>query len=177
MISKVIAIDDRYAQRRAKEAGLKHFPVRKFIDLVNSGDGVDVLECLVTVIKRVPENETAEAIATVERNTTRSQHALEMQGATVIICPSKKSSSSPNGFKMSDDQRLMIATLSTCLKLRPRYLVFVGGDGDYSSMIAELRKEGIRTEVVAHPSNRASDLERVAFALIDIEKVFEKIKK
>ena len=52
------------------------------------------------------------------------------------------------GFKQSDDQRLVIATLSLALRLRPDFVVLAAGDGDFAPMVWELRNEGIRTEVL-----------------------------
>ena len=91
-----------------------------------------------------------------------------MAGARVLVCPAKRSGT---GYKQSDDQRLMIATLSTCLRLRPDFLTFVGADGDYAPMLWELREAGVRSEVVANANALASDLRRVAYGVVDLAAV------
>ncbi len=174
MLRKLIAIDSAYANRVAKDNNFDYFPIEGFCDVVKGDGEVDVIETLITLIKRVPEDDSPEEIATVASQVERTQHALEMKGCRVIICPAKRSG---NGeFKQSDDQRLMITTLSTCLKLRPDFLVFVGADGDYAPMVWELRNEGIRTEVAAGERHLASDLKRAAYSIVDLEEVFEKIE-
>jgi len=186
MLRKVIAIDMQYAQRAAQAVSFQHFPIDEFRDLVSRGNrgseggtvpdvDVDVIETIVTVVKKVAQDDSAEAIATVASQVERAQYALEMKGCRVIVCPAKRT---PDGsYKQSDDQRLMITTLSTCLKLRPDFLVFVGADGDYAPMLWELRTEGVRTEVAAVREGLASDLMRVAYNIIDLAAVFEHIKR
>lgn len=174
MIKKIIAIDGAYAHHAARDAGFEHFPIPAFRDIVKSGDDVDVLESFITIIEKVPENDSPEAVATESTRVKNMQYALEMRGCHVLVCPDKRSQSV--GVKHSDDQRLMISTLSTCLRLRPDFLVFVGADGDYAPMLWELRKEGIRTEVVATTNSLANDLKRVAFTIISLDELFERIK-
>lgn len=175
MLEKIIAIDKQYADRVARDADLDfpHFPTEEFRDLVKSD--ADVIETLITVIKRVPEEETPEAIATEADKLHSKRFALEMAGCRVIVSPAKRTPD--GGHKHSDDQRLMVTTLSTCLRLRPDFLVFVGGDGDYAPMLWELRREGIRTEVVANLINIASDLKRVAHNVIDLDDILTKISQ
>jgi len=124
------------------------------------------------VIQRVPEDDSPEAVATAIHQLEQKRFALEMAGARVLVCPAKRSS---NGYKQSDDQRLMIATLSTCLRLRPDFLTFVGADGDYAPMLWELREAGVRSEVVANANALASDLRRVAYGVIDLAAVLTTI--
>ncbi len=174
MLKKLIAVDSAYAARVARDAGFANFPIREFRKLVSSGDGVDVIETLVTVIQFVPRDDSPEEFATVHQNVKRVSDFLENAGCRIILCPAKKTPD--GGFKQSDDQRLMITTLSACLKLRPDFLVFLGADGDYAPMLWELRTEGIRTEVVAVPNTLASDLKRAAYSFVDLDEVFRSMK-
>jgi hypothetical protein len=175
VIRKLIAADMAYAYRVAKQAGFPNFPIREFRELVNRDDTVDVIETLVTVIKHVPRDDTPEEIATVATNVQRAKDFFESSGCRAIICPAKRTQD--GGFKQSDDQRLMISTLSTCLRLRPDFLVFVGADGDYAPMLWELRSEGIRTEVVAVRTTLASDLQRASYSVVDLEEIFDTLKR
>lgn len=166
MLRKLIAVDNNYAYHVTQGAGNGgHFDVSKFQDAVR-GEGVDVLDTLITVTQYVPRDGSVEAYAEVRNHVERISHALEMNGCRVIVCPAKKSAN--GAFKQSDDFRLMIATLSACLRLRPDMLVFVGGDGDFAPLIWELRNEGIRTEVVADSTSLASDLARAAYNVVDL---------
>jgi len=175
MVRKVIAVDSQYAYRESTKANFQFFPVEEFRELVNGDEGVDVIETVYTLIKKVPEDDSAEALATVASQVDRIQHALEMKGCRVIVCPAKRTPD--GGYKQSDDQRLMIKTLSICLKLRPDFLVFVGADGDYAPMMWELRAEGVRVEVVANSTSLATDLRRVAHSVVDLDEVFGRIKR
>jgi len=164
MLRKIIAIDLTPCNRVATEAGLHHFPVREVRGLI-AGEGVDVIETLVTLVERVPED-NMESVATNRSNFVRTRHALEDAGARVIPAPAKRL---PNGeFKQSDDQRLVIATLSLALRLRPDFVVLAAADGDFAPLVWELRDVGIRTEVVARADMLASDLRRAAYSVIDI---------
>jgi uncharacterized LabA/DUF88 family protein len=185
MLKKLIAIDTAYAARMAGDAGFDVFPVEEFRDLIRGSadysesvgtqsDGIDVIETLVTLFKRVPENDSIEEIARIAEQVDRIQYAMEMKGCRVIVCPAKRSQ---GGYKQSDDSRLMVTTLSTCLKLRPDFLVFVAGDGDYAPLLWELRDVGIRTEVVAVMTTLASDLRRAAYNVVDLRAVFAAIKE
>ena len=122
-------------------------------------------------MKRVPESDSPEAIATNQEQYDRKVYALEMSGAKVVECPAKRSGNTQSGFKQSDDFRLMVATMLTCMKLKPDFLVLVAGDGDYRAMVEGLRSEGVRTEVIAPISNLASDLRRVCVNVIDLDDV------
>lgn len=175
ILKKIIAIDLLPTERRAKELGLPHLPMRSFIRLCE-GEGVDILEILCTLQRRVPENDSPEAVAQVTTQFERKRYALEMEGARVIDCPAKRSPNSPSGFKQSDDQRLMIKTLTLAMKLRPDFVTLVAADGDYAPMVEALRDEGIRTEVVASPSMLASDLERQAFNVIDLDELLQPLQ-
>ncbi len=174
MLRKIIAVDSAYAYNAASRAGFHQFPIEAFRDLVSGDEGVDVVETLVTIVKRVPEDDSAASVATVASQVDRIQYALEMKGCRVIICPAKPDSQ--GGFKQSDDQRLMITTLSTCLKLRPDFLVLVAADGDYAPMVWELRYEGIRTEVVATQNALAAELKRASYSVVDLENTFQTIR-
>lgn len=174
VLRKVLAIDAQYAERVARDLDLPYFPVRGLRELMSRDGGVDVIETLYPVIQRVPEDDSPEAVATAIHQLEQKRFALEMAGARVLVCPAKRSG---NGFKQSDDQRLMIATLSTCLRLRPDFLTFVGADGDYAPMLWELREAGVRSEVVASANSLASDLRRVAYGVIDLETVLTTIQQ
>jgi len=188
MLKKIIAIDNAYAYMMARKAGFDFFPVEEFRNVVMEGrhgigkqsDCIDVIETLITIVKRVPENDSIAEVARVAEQVERIQYTLEMKGCRVIVCPAKRSQ---DGYKQSDDPRLMIATLSICLKLRPDFLVFVGADGDYAPLVWELRNEGIRTEVVAvmdavaSANTLASDLRRAAYNVVDLRLVFDALKE
>lgn len=133
---------------------------------------VDVIETLVTLVERVADD-NPEAIAANQNGFTRKQHALEEAGARVIRAPAKRAPD--GGFKQSDDQRLVIATLSLALRLRPDFVVLAAADGDFAPMVWELRNEGIRTEVLARPQMLASDLRRAAYSIIDLDEVLNRV--
>lgn len=174
-LKKLIAVDLIPTERRAVERwGFRYFPLREFIDLC-ANDDVDVIETLVTLQKRVPEDDTAESIAQVSQQFENKRYALEMSGGKVIECPAKRSANSQSGFKQSDDQRLMIKTLTLAMKLKPDILTLVAADSDYAPMVEALRDEGIRTEVIAAPEMLANDLRRHAVRVIDINIYLEKI--
>jgi uncharacterized LabA/DUF88 family protein len=171
MIRKIFAVDLTPCDIVARERGAHFFPVQAVRELI-AGDDVDVLETLVTLVERVAED-NPEAIASNKMNFTRKQHALEEAGARVIRAPAKRMPD--GGFKQSDDQRLIIATLSLALRLRPEFVVLAAADGDFAPMVWELRNEGIRTEVLARPQMLASDLRRAAYSVIDIDDVLNTI--
>ncbi|MEA3642583.1 MAG: NYN domain-containing protein [Lamprobacter sp.] len=171
MIRKIFAIDLTPCDIVARERGAQFFPVQAVRELI-AGDDVDVLETLVTLVERVAED-NPESIASNKMNFTRKQHALEESGARVIRAPAKRLPD--GGFKQSDDQRLIIATLSLALRLRPEFLVLAAADGDFAPMVWELRNEGIRTEVLARPQMLASDLRRAAYSVIDIDDVLNTV--
>lgn len=171
MIKKLLAIDLLPCEKVAHELGLPYFPIEPLRALI-AGDGVDLIETLVTLVERVADD-NPESIAANKVNFTRKQHALEEAGARVIRAPAKRL---PDGsFKQSDDQRLVIATLSAALRLRPDFLVLAAADGDFAPMVWELRNEGIRTEVLARPQMLASDLRRAAYSIIDLDTVLNQI--
>ncbi|NWH06443.1 NYN domain-containing protein [Desulfobacter latus] len=177
MFKKIIAIDLLPAEYRAKELGMDFFPLSGFRDVVSGQSGdTDVLEILVPLVRKVPENDSPEALATVTNCFERKRHALQMNGATVIEAPAKRSQSTESSYKQSDDQRLVITTLSMCLRLRPDFLTLVAADGDFSPMVEELRREGIRTEVVASAHMLASDLKKVAWNVIDLDNILENLR-
>jgi hypothetical protein len=176
MIRKMLSIDLVPSERRAIENGFPYFPLKEFIQFVGAEGRVDVIETYVTLQRRVPEDNSAEAIAQVEQQTQRKRYALEMSGGRVIECPSKRSLNSGTGYKQSDDQRLMIKTMVQAMKFRPDFLVLVAADGDYAPMAEALRDEGIRTEVIAASNTLASDLQRVAYLVTDLDEVLQHIK-
>lgn len=176
MIRKIVSIDLLASEYCAtKDWGFPYFPLRQFVQYFRP-DGVDIIEVLCTVQRRVPENDSPEAIAQVDMQFKNKRFALEMEGARVIECPAKRSLSSQTGFKQSDDQRLMIKTLTLAMKLRPDFVTLVAADGDYAPMVEALRDEGIRTEVVASPKMLASDLRRHAFSVVDMDEVLQKLQ-
>ena len=171
MIKKLLAIDSSPCDIVARELGYPHFPVRQVRETV-TGDGVDVIETYVTLVERVPDD-NPESIAANKINFTRIQHALEEAGARVIPAPAKRQPD--GGFKQSDDQRLVIATLSAALRLRPDFVVLAAADGDFAPMVWALRDAGIRTEILARPQMLASDLRRAAYSVIDLDAVLNQI--
>ena len=174
-LKKLLAIDLIPAERRAKEQGSPYFPMKKFIQLCG-GDGVDIIETLCTLPRRVPEDDSAESVAQAAQQYENKRYALEMCGAKVIECPAKRSQSSPSGFKNSDDQRLMIKTLTLAMKLRPDFVTLVAADGDFAPMVEALRDEGIRTEVIAAPDMLASDLRRHAVNVADLDDLLQHLQ-
>jgi len=174
VIRKVIAIDGANAEHAARHANFRHFPLKELLEII-SGDGcTDVIETLYTIQKRVPADDSPEAVATVSAQVDGKSYALEMIGAKTIVCPAKRVQS--GGFKQSDDQLLQIKTLATCLRLKPDFLTLVSGDDDHAPLVWELREQGIRTEVVALSDMMGSQLKRASYSHIDLNEVFEKIK-
>lgn len=169
MLRKLLAVDHAYARRIAIEKGHPHFPA-SFREVVQGDDRVDLLESLIFVIKPVPASDSPEDVATASEQTERLSYALEMNGWRTVICPAKRSG---DGFKQSDDARLVIECLALCLRLRPDFFVLFAGDGDFAPLVWALRAEGIRTEVVASAANLASDLRRAAYNVVEAEPLFE----
>ena len=172
-IRKIIAIDGQNADHAARKFGFQHFPLQEFLHLV--GNGADVIETLYTVQKRVPENDSAEAVATVSAQVDNKRYALEMIGAKTIVCPAKRVQD--GSFKQSDDQLLQIKTLSICMRLKPDFLTLVSGDDDHAPLIWELREHGIRTEVIAPDDMLGSQLRRACYSKVDLNQVFAKIQQ
>lgn len=179
MIKKIVSIDLIPSEMRAKEHGFEWFPIDEFVNALDDRKDVDVMEILVPLVRRVPEDDTAETFMQIAQNFERKKYALQMSGATVIESPAKRTIGDvgENYYKQSDDQRLIIATLSLCLRLVPDFLILVAADGDYAPMVEELRRQGIRTEVAAPPHMLASDLKRVAWKNHNLDEVFKKIKR
>lgn len=171
MIKKIFAIDLTPCEMVARDRGHHYFPVQAMRTLI-AGDGVDLIETVVTLVERVSDD-NPESIATNHVNFIRKQHALEDAGARVIRAPAKRLPD--GGFKQSDDQRLMIATLSLALRLRPDFLVLAAADGDFAPVVWELRDVGIRTEVLARPQMLASDLRRAAYSVIDLDEALNRV--
>jgi uncharacterized LabA/DUF88 family protein len=171
MLRKILSIDLTPCDIVARERGHHFFPVQAVRELI-AGEDVDVIETLATLVERVADD-NPEAIASNKTNFVRKQHALQEAGARVGPAPAKRL---PDGtFKQSDDQRLVIATLSLALRLRPDFVVLAAGDGDFAPMVWELRNEGIRTEVLARANMLASDLRRAAYSVIDLDDVLNSI--
>lgn len=171
MIKKIFAIDLTPCEIVARDRRHHYFPVEAMRTLI-AGDGVDLIETVVTLVERVADD-NPESIASNRVNFTRKQHALEDAGARVIRAPAKRLPD--GGFKQSDDQRLMIATLSLALRLHPDFLVLAAADGDFAPMVWELRDVGIRTEVLARPQMLASDLRRAAYSVIDLDEALNRV--
>jgi uncharacterized LabA/DUF88 family protein len=169
MLRKILAVDHAYARRIALDCGQPHFPAA-FRDIVHGDDGVDLLESLVFIVKPVPASDSPEDVATAAEQVERHCYAMEMNGWRTVVCPAKRSG---DGFKQSDDARLVIESLALCLRLRPDFFVLFAGDGDFAPLVWALRAEGIRTEVIASQANLASDLRRAAFSVIEAQRLFE----
>jgi uncharacterized LabA/DUF88 family protein len=171
MIKKILAIDLTPCEIVARDLGQPYFPIAGMRELI-AGDGVDLIETLVTLVERVADD-NPESIAANKVNFTRKRHALEEAGARVIPAPAKRQ---PDGaFKQSDDQLLVIATLSAALRLGPDFVVLAAADGDFAPMVWALRDAGIRTEVLARPQMLASDLRRAAYSVIDLDTALNQI--
>jgi uncharacterized LabA/DUF88 family protein len=173
MIRKILAVDHAYARRIALDNNQPYFPA-SFRDVINGDDGVDLLESLIFIVKPVPPSDSAEDIAASAEQVERLSYALEMNGWRTVVCPAKRSG---DGFKQSDDARLVIESLALCLRLRPDFFVLFAGDGDFAPLVWALRAEGIRTEVVASQANLASNLRRAAFSVIDAEPLFQELSQ
>jgi uncharacterized LabA/DUF88 family protein len=91
------------------------------------------------------------------------------------VAPAKRKPS--GGYKQSDDNILMIATLTLALRIRPDFVTLVAADGDFTPLVWALRDEGIRTEVVANRIALASELERAAWGVIDMDIVLAEIQR
>ncbi|WP_077072942.1 NYN domain-containing protein [Mailhella massiliensis] len=176
MLRKLIAVDLLPMERRAKELGFPHIPLREIREVCEA-DSVDVIEMLVTLPERQPEDDSPEALAKVRTQYINKRNALQSSGARVIECPSKRSQNSPSGFKQSDDQRLMLTTLMLAMKLRPDFVLLFAADGDFAPMVEILRGEGIRTEVVASPTMLASELIRQAVNTVDYDEMLQSIRR
>lgn len=169
MLRKIFSIDLTPCEMIARDHGHSFFPIQPIRECI-AGDDVDVIETLTTLVERVVDD-NPEAIAANKTNFVNKKNALEYAGARVIQAPAKRL---PDGsFKQSDDQRLVIATLSLALRLRPDFVVLAAADGDFAPMVWELRNEGVRTEVLARAGNLASDLRRAAYSVIDLDDLLD----
>ncbi len=176
LLRKVIAVDTNYAERIAKSLGFRYLPVAEIIQAIGSNNTVDVIECLATVVERVPEDETHEALANVVLQYRNKAFALSQLGVRVIRAPAKPLPD--GGYKQSDDQALMIAALSTALRLQPDFLTLFAADGDFAPMVNELRYQGIRTELVARETELASELKAAAGGrVLDYQALLETFDK
>ena len=172
-LKKIVAIDGQNAERAARNFGFNRFPLQEFLNWL-SDNGSDVIETLYTIQKRVPENGSAEAVASIAAQIDSKCYALEMIGAKTIVCPAKRVSD--GSFKQSDDQLLQIKTLSICMRLKPDFLTLVSGDDDHAPLVWELREHGIRTEVIAPDDMLGSQLRRASYAKVDLNQVFTTIQ-
>jgi len=176
-MKKLIAIDLLPMERRAREVhNFDHLPIPELCAICGSGD-VDIIETLVTLPERLPLNDSPEEVARVHQNYINKKYALQKNGARVIECPTKRSQSTGTGFKQSDDQHLMLRTLILAMKLRPDFVILFAADGDFAPMVAMLREEGIRTEVVAPLDMLASDLQRHAVNVVDFDQMMRSIHR
>ena len=173
MVRKIISIDLNPMEYYAKSKGLPYLPIEDIIEIFKEHDKVDVIECLVPLVRRVPEDDSAEALSRVTQAFISKQYALQMSGARVIEAPSKPAGN--NGYKQSDDQRLMLTTLLLAMKLKPDYVTLFAADGDFAPMVEMLRTEGIRTEIVSPMDILAGELKKHAVRVIDFDDVIRKI--
>lgn len=170
-IRKILAVDPGYGHVQACKCGHLRFPARFRNEVATAG--VDLIESIIPIIKPVPENDTAEAVATAATKYERTAFAFEMSGWRTVPAPSKRTHD--GGIKRSDDQVLMITVLITALKLRPDVVSLLAADGDFAPLVQALRLEGIRTEVIANHSDLASDLKRVAHNVVELEPLLRRI--
>lgn len=175
VVRKIVAIDGKNAECAARKVGFNFFPLEGLLDLMQGEGDVDVIETLYTVQKRVPENDSAEAVADVSEQVERKCFALEMVGAKTIVCPAKRKPD--GGFKQSDDQLLQIKTLSLCMHLKPDVLTLVSGDDDHAPLVWELREHGIRTEVVAPEGMMGSQLRRACYTKVDLNRLLARLQQ
>jgi uncharacterized LabA/DUF88 family protein len=174
MPSIIIAIDLTPSERLAWDDGLPHFPIRELHTIIKEDLQADVKEILCTLPKKVPENDSPEAVTENDQRFEGKRWALEMNGARVIVCPAKRSEHTKSGFKQSDDQRLTIKTLTLCMKLKPDYLFLFAGDGDYAPLLEELRNEGIKCILFFQQDMVAKDVRRVAWDVRDIHPLLQR---
>lgn len=177
MLKKIIAIDLIPMEYHAKNFGFPFLPLTEIIAFCSDDGNTDIIETLVPLVHRVPNDTSDEAISNVTKAFVKKQYALQMSGARVIECSSKSSASSASGYKQSDDQRLMLTTLMLCMKLQPDYLMLFAADGDFAPMVELLRCEGIRTEVIAPADSLAGELKRHATKIHDFDTVLQTIKE
>ncbi len=177
MVKKIIAIDLLPLEYYAKRFGFPYMPIKEIISLCGDNGKVDIIETLVPLVHRVPNDATDESISRVTTAFASKQYALQMSGCRVLECTSKSSPMSPTGYKQSDDQRLMLTSLMLCMKLRPDFLTLFAADGDFAPMVEMLREEGVRTEIVAPMGSLANDLKRYATNVIDFDKMLQTIKE
>lgn len=172
-VSKLVGVDWSNLKYTIKSTG-RRMPRWESFEYELKDIGVDILETVIAIQQRVPEDDSSEAIASVALQTRNLTTALQRStAARVIVCPAKRK---PEGdFKQSDDQRLMITTLSLCLRLKPDFLTLFAADGDYAPMVWELRENGIRTEVVG--MNIAGELAEAAYHTVDLGHLLDRIEQ
>lgn len=172
MITRILGIDLAYANRKAQELGFPYFPCRAVRDVV-AGEADQLLDTIVALHRRPPESDNPEEVAQISQTHIRVTHGLEEQGCRVITAPAKKTrqGADGNGIKRSDDQVLMIELALVCMKIRPTFLTLCAADGDFAPLVAGLRREGVRTEIIADHDSLAADLRRVAYAVVDLREL------
>lgn len=173
MLRKLLTVDHKYARWIAREAGFEHFPA-EFREEVFDHDGVDLVEALISVVQHVPSDDSAESLATIAAQVEGQRCVFESHGWRSVLCPSKRSG---DGYKQSDDQWLAIETILTAMRIRPDFVVLFAGDGDFAPLVWGLRREGIRTEVIASEMNLASELRRAAFNIIDADNLLSRLSE
>lgn len=173
MITRILGIDLAYANIKAQDLGFPYFPCRAARDVV-AGEVDQVLDTIVALHRPPPGSDNPEEVARIAQTHIRVTHGLEEQGCRVITAPAKKTRQNGTegaGIKRSDDQVLMIELALVCMKIRPTFLTLCAADGDYAPLVAGLRREGIRTEIIADHDCLAADLRRVAYAVIDMREL------
>lgn len=171
MITRILGIDLAYANIKAQTLGFPHFPCRAVRDVV-AGEADQILDTIVALHRPPPGSDEPEEVARVAQTHIRVTHGLEEQGCRVVTAPAKRSrQNGGDGIKRSDDQVLMIELAIVCMKIRPTFLTLCAADGDYAPLVAGLRREGIRTEIIADADSLASDLRRVAYSVIDMREL------
>ncbi|EPR42449.1 NYN domain, limkain-b1-type [Desulfovibrio sp. X2] len=163
--STLLSIDGAFLTSVARQFWLPHISpadVRKDVE----EQGFDVLETFMTLIREVPDSLDDRQVGEKQNLFAKRRYALELAGATVIPSPAHRMD---QGYKQSDDQRLVVASLSFCLRLKPRFLCLVAGDRDYIPLVEELRSQGIRTLLLTHKDFCANDLERVCWRVQQLE--------
>ncbi len=163
--TSLLAIDGAFLTNVARQFGLPHISPAAVRGFLGSQD-FDVLETFTTLIREVPDSLDDRQVGEKQNLFAKRRHALEMAGATVIPCPSRRME---GGYKQSDDQRLVVKALSFCLRVRPRFLCLAAGDRDYIPLVEELRSEGVRTLLLTHRDFCSYDLERICWQVRQIE--------
>jgi|GEM_PF-5216988 len=167
--SLLLSIDTAFLAKVARQYGLPHISPAD-IRAALEREGYDVVETYAAVIRETPDSLDEREVGEKHNLFEKRRYALELAGATVIASPSCKME---YGYKQSDDQRLVVKSLSFCLRVRPRFLCLVAGDRDYIPLVEELRAEGIRTILLSYESFRSGDLTRLSWRVREIADFIE----